>query len=339
MEETIVQWKLLNMINLGQTETDNLNRMITKSKSQTLTLSKKCELGQVYLGKFDHKNQMKRLSISDHIKRLPQYIRLNNCWFNAKWKTVKWLSYLINFSVCCLLWRRRTFFSTFLFETSVRSVDRIRIVGQNDAIFKFDGFDLFRLFDQIFFDDSISRFDDVGGVGQVLSIRLLRSESNFGQNEPLVFEVKFDLDKPPHSSIQTLSDVHGAFNSVRLHLVDGLDVFGMILFTFDAEVSQHLGERLNAGRSQTVWRHSHVIKFSDRLKLKDQSHRRFSVAVRPSDPTVSRGRVRPRVDERYGLAEKSVRQKSESVLQTSVNLALLTVVDILQEKVGRKFVA
>ena len=247
--------------------------------------------------------------------------------------------YLIGLTICCLLRRRRTFFSTFFFETSVRTVDRIRSVGQNDAAFTFNGFGVFR-FDHIFFNNSIddSRFDDIV-VGQVLSVRFLRAESNFGQNEPLVFKVKFDLDKPPHSSVQTLSDVHRPFNSARLHLVNSLDVFRVILFPLNAEVSQHLGERPNAGRSQTVRRHGHVVKFSDSFELEDQSHRRFAVPIRPSDPSVSRRRVRTRVHERDGLPEESVGQESEAVLKAAVDLALFAVVDVLQEKVGRKLVA
>ena len=100
----------------------------------------------------------------------------------------------------------------------------------------------------------------------------------------------------------------------------------------------YLSERLNARRQHAEWRHDHVIKFSNSLELEDQCHGRLPVSIGPAHPSVGRRGVRPGIHQWDGLPKKSVRQKSESVLQTPVVFTLFPIVDVLKEKVGRKFV-
>ncbi len=47
----------------------------------------------------------------------------------------------------------------------------------------------------------------------------------------------------------------------------------------------------------------------------------------------------PGVDEVNGVAEKTVGQNAEAFGQRSVGVVLLSVVDVVEKKVGRKFVA
>jgi hypothetical protein len=60
----VLQWKPLNVITLGQMESDNINRMITIT--DCLLIQKGCLLviwDLLNLGQFDHINQMITLSV------------------------------------------------------------------------------------------------------------------------------------------------------------------------------------------------------------------------------------------------------------------------------------
>jgi len=81
-----------------------------------------------------------------------------------------------------------------------------------------------------------------------------------------------------------------------------------------------------------------VIEFTNRLEFEDKRHRRLAVPVRPAYPSVSRGRVRTRVHQRDSFSEEAVGQQPEALSQASVLLALVAVVDVLEEEVGGELV-
>ncbi len=82
---SIVQCKPLNVITLVQTESDNINRMIT------ITDFMQSDFG---LDQFDHINRMITLSV-DYIKRLPLYFKfaclVKDCSFPFSKIFVTWL--------------------------------------------------------------------------------------------------------------------------------------------------------------------------------------------------------------------------------------------------------